>query len=160
MAPSPTADATRFIEERRTSPATNTPGKLVSSGNGSRSRACPAELAPPTTYTSCSETFWGFGEGGAVVHPTPGQVLHAARLQPAIRHPRGDEDCVRTELGAAGQPNEVGCAASLQTACVLNGDDHGACVAGRSNPRHRAGPNVVTSTTCPFATRRTLIPAK
>ena len=36
MAPSPTADATRFIESRRTSPAANTPGTLVSSTNGGR----------------------------------------------------------------------------------------------------------------------------
>ncbi len=34
--PSPTALATRLIERARTSPATNTPGTLVSSGNGSR----------------------------------------------------------------------------------------------------------------------------
>ncbi len=31
MAPSPTADATRFTELRRTSPAANNPGRLVSS---------------------------------------------------------------------------------------------------------------------------------
>ena len=37
MAPSPTAEATRFIESRRTSPAANTPGTLVSSTNGGRS---------------------------------------------------------------------------------------------------------------------------
>ena len=34
--PSPTALATRLIDRARTSPATNTPGTLVSSGNGSR----------------------------------------------------------------------------------------------------------------------------
>ena len=37
MAPSPTAEATRFIESRRTSPAAKTPGTLVSSANGLRS---------------------------------------------------------------------------------------------------------------------------
>ena len=36
MAPSPTAEATRFIESSRTSPAANTPGTLVSSANGTR----------------------------------------------------------------------------------------------------------------------------
>ena len=36
IAPSPTAEATRFIESRRTSPAANTPGTLVSSTNGGR----------------------------------------------------------------------------------------------------------------------------
>ena len=35
IAPSPTADATRFIESSRTSPAAKTPGRLVSSANGS-----------------------------------------------------------------------------------------------------------------------------
>src|SRR4051812_15135637 len=37
MAPSPTAEATRLMEPRRTSPATNTPGSLDSSGSGARS---------------------------------------------------------------------------------------------------------------------------
>src|SRR5215831_7047651 len=36
IAPSPTADATRFIAPARTSPAANAPGTLVSSGSGSR----------------------------------------------------------------------------------------------------------------------------
>ena len=36
MAPSPTAEATRFMESSRTSPAANTPGTLVSSANGDR----------------------------------------------------------------------------------------------------------------------------
>ena len=34
IAPSPTAEATRLIEPERTSPAANTPGRLVSSGSG------------------------------------------------------------------------------------------------------------------------------
>ena len=36
MAPSPTAEATRFMESSRTSPAANTPGTLVSRANGAR----------------------------------------------------------------------------------------------------------------------------
>src|SRR6267154_5160115 len=36
LAPSPTADATRFIEPFRTSPTANTPGTEVSKGNGRR----------------------------------------------------------------------------------------------------------------------------
>ena len=44
--PSPTADATRFTEPLRTSPAANTPGRLVSSRNGARPASLPAlELA-------------------------------------------------------------------------------------------------------------------
>src|SRR4029079_4503681 len=44
--PSPTADATRFIDARRTSPAANTPGRLVSNRNGARDNGhrdgCPS----------------------------------------------------------------------------------------------------------------------
>ena len=40
--PSPTADATRFTEPLRTSPAANTPGRLVSSRNGARPGRPPA----------------------------------------------------------------------------------------------------------------------
>ena len=40
--PSPTAEATRFIEPWRTSPAAKTPGMLVSSENGLRSSGQPA----------------------------------------------------------------------------------------------------------------------
>jgi hypothetical protein len=36
MAPSPTAEVTRFIELERTSPAANTPGRLVSRKWGGR----------------------------------------------------------------------------------------------------------------------------
>ena len=36
MAPSPTAEATRFTDPERTSPAAKTPGRLVSSRNGGR----------------------------------------------------------------------------------------------------------------------------
>ena len=42
--PSPTADATRLIEPLRTSPTANTPGRLVSSTNGSRWRALAREV--------------------------------------------------------------------------------------------------------------------
>ncbi len=46
MDPSPTAEATRLIEPWRTSPATNTPGTLVSSRSGSRvSRHTSGHLA-------------------------------------------------------------------------------------------------------------------
>ena len=52
--PSPTADATRLIEPDRTSPAANTPGRLVSSRNGLRPlarrrsspRAVPVRMNP------------------------------------------------------------------------------------------------------------------
>ncbi len=43
MAPSPTADATRFIESSRTSPAAKTPGTLVSSANGVRDASGQAD---------------------------------------------------------------------------------------------------------------------
>src|SRR3712207_7957143 len=46
MAPSPTAEATRLIEPLRTSPAANTPGRLVSSRYGSR--ASSRQASPPS----------------------------------------------------------------------------------------------------------------
>src|SRR5580658_6750664 len=41
MEPSPTPDATRFTDPRRTSPTANTPGTLVSSNPGSRFNGQP-----------------------------------------------------------------------------------------------------------------------
>ena len=52
MAPSPTAEATRFIESSRTSPAANTPGTLVSSANGGAAQR-PARSRPPAASRSC-----------------------------------------------------------------------------------------------------------
>ncbi len=52
MAPSPTADATRFIESSRTSPAANTPGRLVSSEYGARAsdqRGAPGQIEQVAT---------------------------------------------------------------------------------------------------------------
>src|SRR5438094_9463498 len=43
MPPSPTAAAQRLTESERTSPAANTPGRLVSSGPGARFILCQAE---------------------------------------------------------------------------------------------------------------------
>jgi hypothetical protein len=43
MPPSPTAAAQRLTEPERTSPAANTPGRLVSSGPGARFILCQAE---------------------------------------------------------------------------------------------------------------------
>jgi hypothetical protein len=40
IAPSPTAEAQRFTDPLRTSPAAKTPGRLVSSSNGGRQVAC------------------------------------------------------------------------------------------------------------------------
>src|SRR6185437_9197457 len=71
IAPSPTAEATRFIEERRTSPATKTPGRLVSNGYGSRApvhfgwcvpcrsseperiNPCPSRATAPSIHSVC-----------------------------------------------------------------------------------------------------------
>ena len=44
--PSPTPDATRFTDPRRTSPTANTPGTLVSSNPGSRFKGQPAGSLP------------------------------------------------------------------------------------------------------------------
>jgi hypothetical protein len=47
MAGSPTADATRLMDRWRTSPAANTPGRLVSGNSGGRER--PARRRPTGT---------------------------------------------------------------------------------------------------------------
>src|SRR5687767_5609188 len=62
IAPSPTAEATRFMESSRTSPAAKTPGTLVSSVNGDRawfhavgeraSRSCPVMTNPLASRTT------------------------------------------------------------------------------------------------------------
>ena len=44
--PSPTPDATRFTDPRRTSPTANTPGTLVSSNPGSRFNGQPLGSFP------------------------------------------------------------------------------------------------------------------
>src|SRR5262252_3938739 len=60
MEPSPTAEATRLTEPRRTSPAANTPGRLVSSGCGGRGSVQlaagfpPSARSPPVTTNPCS----------------------------------------------------------------------------------------------------------
>src|SRR5579864_8061701 len=46
MDPSPTADATRLMEEWRVSPAANTPGMMLSKINGSRSSFQPLGRSP------------------------------------------------------------------------------------------------------------------
>ncbi len=45
MDPSPTADATRFTDPLRASPAAKTPGMLVSSTNGGRCAGAPEASA-------------------------------------------------------------------------------------------------------------------
>src|SRR6201996_209600 len=47
-APSPTAEATRLADSARASPATNTPGMLVSRWYGIRSSSQPRGRSPPT----------------------------------------------------------------------------------------------------------------
>ena len=52
--PSPTADATRFTEPFRTSPAASTPGMLVSNGKRGRSVGPTAPRSRPVTMKPCS----------------------------------------------------------------------------------------------------------
>ena len=74
--PSPTADATRFMESARTSPTPNTPGADVSKGNGSR---------PANTGWSRSGRERAVGEDEAVL------VELDRVLQPRRRRFRADE---------------------------------------------------------------------
>ena len=70
---SPTAEATRFIESSRTSPAANTPGTLVSSTNGARgsghrraqagsSRSWPVTTNPLSSRATSGPSHWVRGE--------------------------------------------------------------------------------------------------
>ena len=78
IAPSPTAEATRFTESARTSPATKTPGMLASSGHGSRSSGQPRGRSPVDDQV-------GTGE-----HETALVALEGAR-QPVGARLRPDE---------------------------------------------------------------------
>ena len=84
MAPSPTADATRFIESSRTSPAANTPGTLVSSANGTAGAATRPAVGPQQVVAGDDEPLVVAGDLGA-------EPLGAGRgpdedEQPARRH--------------------------------------------------------------------------
>src|SRR5947208_3661954 len=63
MAPSPTADATRFIESSRTSPAAKTPGRLDSRAYGARASGqavrSAAKRSLPVTMKPCSSRTTG-----------------------------------------------------------------------------------------------------
>ena len=56
MAPSPTAEATRLADSARASPATNTPGTLVSRWYGARSSSQPGGFWPPTDRSGPATT--------------------------------------------------------------------------------------------------------
>ena len=78
IAPSPTADATRLTDPDRTSPAANTPGRLVSSMNGGRRavqwRDC-ARAAPVRTNALASRSISG---GSHSVRGTAPMKLNSA----------------------------------------------------------------------------------
>src|SRR5713101_7241477 len=78
IAPSPTAEATRLTESDRTSPAANTPGRLVSSRNGCR-RAVqwedPARAGPVRTKPLASRSISG---GSQSVRGTAPMKLNTA----------------------------------------------------------------------------------
>src|SRR3954451_4159448 len=70
--PSPTADATRFTEAWRTSPAANTPGTLVSSRNGLRASGQPESSprsAPVSTNPRESRASSGGSQAGRARTP-------------------------------------------------------------------------------------------
>ena len=78
--PSPTALATRLIERARTSPATNTPGTVVSSRYGSRFSGQPA---------AC-----GVGPG----EDEPALVARDDAVEPVGARRRADEDEARVDV--------------------------------------------------------------
>src|SRR2546423_11231743 len=76
--PSPTADATRLTDPDRTSPAANTPGRLVSRKNGGRFAVqCGDDTRPGPVLTNCfsSPSIW---RGSPSVRGTPPMQLNPA----------------------------------------------------------------------------------
>src|SRR5437899_13010981 len=72
IAPSPTAEATRLTDPERTSPAANTPVRLVSSRNGGRRRdQCGdrAKSAPVRTNPLASRSTSGASQSGRGTAP-------------------------------------------------------------------------------------------
>ena len=112
--PSPTADATRFTEPLRTSPAANTPGRLVSSRNGSRPASRqrsawrvvggsdgPVRTKPLAVELDAASEPLGVGVGadeeeeraGPDRHLLPRPVARAHLAQMAVAIERGDPRC-------------------------------------------------------------------
>ena len=100
MDPSPTADATRFTDRARTSPAAKMPGMLVSSQYGSRAQVPPARLFAVALQ---------FGPGGNET----GLIALDQVTQPLGARGRADED------------EEGCCGVNLGCACVGVGNDDG-----------------------------------
>ena len=84
--PSPTADATRFTDPARASPAANTPGRLVSSSPGSRADRIPHRAIEVR-----------FRDGIAGQHEALRVELHAAAQPTRVRR-RADEQEQRVGL--------------------------------------------------------------
>ncbi len=67
------------------------------------SAACPAEFAPPTTYTSFALTRNRFLTAPAVVDAGTLQMVHARDVQPSPLYAGGDQRCVAGKLAAIGE---------------------------------------------------------
>src|SRR5437867_12844745 len=88
MPPSPTAAAQRLTESERTSPAANTPGRLVSIGPGARLILCQAEdcatLAPVRMKPLSSRSI---SAGGQPVHGSAAVIGNRAGVSTVRRAP-------------------------------------------------------------------------
>ena len=137
--PSPTAEATRFIESERTSPAAKTPGRLVSSANGGRASAHPSARC-----ASGDEVVPGHDEAVVVAHDVGAEPVGARRGADVDEEPRG----VDLRRGA-GVP--VGERQPLEVA-VTGRRRRPRCGRGRGCARRRGSARRGTATCSPRAT--------
>ena len=111
--PSPTAPATRLIDWWRTSPATNTPGRLVSSSSGGRSsgqrgrtpgarRSGPARMKPRSSRATTPASQSVFGRAPMKTKTAPGghALLGAAARSASVSASSDSLAVGRGDLGA------------------------------------------------------------
>lgn len=79
--PSPAAEATRLTLLARTSPAANTPGRLVSYRNGGRRSGQPAAAAASSSAVRSGEVRAGLDEAPGVERDAEPTVSHAAEIE-------------------------------------------------------------------------------
>ena len=108
--PSPTAEATRLTEPDRTSPAANTPGRLVSSRNGSRPLAQCGDRARAGPVRTKPFSSLSISAGSQSVRGTAPMKLNSAGVWMRPRLPRLlVDDLDRAEVAVAVHPPRLRC---------------------------------------------------
>ena len=72
----------------------------------------------------------GLGQRGSVVHAAAGHVVQAGRAEPAVRHAGRQDDRVRVDGAAVGEPDAARGAVDLQADHVARGEHLGAELGG------------------------------